>query len=112
MTPPNVTTPPHSIPALLAAAAERHGDSAAVIDGDVQLSYGDLLEQSRTFAAALVAGGLQVGDRVSIWLYNGSQWIVAALGVWSAGGTVVPINTRFKGAEAAVILGRSGATVL
>lgn len=103
---------PRSIPALLVATAERYGDQPAVIDGDVQLSYQELLEQSRTFAAALVADGFEVGDRASIWLFNSAQWIVAVLGVLSAGGVLVPINTRFKGAEAAVILGRSRAKVL
>ena len=41
-----------------------------------------------------------------------SEWIVAALGVTTAGGVLVPINTRFKGAEAAYVLARSGARAL
>ena len=49
---------------------------------------------------------MRPGDRVAIWAPNGYRWIVAALGLWEAGAVLVPVNTRFKGAEAAVILGR------
>jgi acyl-CoA synthetase (AMP-forming)/AMP-acid ligase II len=105
-------TVPRSIPALLEGTAERYGELPAVVDGDLTLSYEELVEQSGTFAAALVAAGFEVGDRASIWLFNSAQWIVAMLGVSSAGGVLVPINTRFKGGEAAVILGRSRASVL
>lgn len=38
--------------------------------------------------------------------------IPAVLGLSSAGGTLVPVNTRFKGPEAADILRRSGARAL
>ena len=49
---------------------------------------------------------------MAIWCPNRVEWIVAVLGVWDAGAVVVPVNTRFKGTEAAQILGRSRARVL
>ena len=51
-------------------------------------------------------------SRLAIWAPNSWRWIVAVLGLWEAGATLVPINTRFKDAEASVILERSGATLL
>ena len=51
-------------------------------------------------------------DVVAIWAPNGLPWIVAALGTWHAGAVLVPINTRFKGHEAAEVLRRSRARVL
>ena len=62
--------------------------------------------------AALMASGVEPGDRVAVWAPNSLEWIVAALGVTTAGGVLVPVNTRFKGAEAAYILARSGARAL
>jgi acyl-CoA synthetase (AMP-forming)/AMP-acid ligase II len=59
-----------------------------------------------------MASGIEPGDRVAVWAPNSFRWIVAALGVTTAGGVLVPVNTRFKGAEAAFILARSGARVL
>ncbi len=52
------------------------------------------------------------GDRVAIWAPNTTEWIVSALGAVSAGAVLVPLNTRFKGAEAAHILRRSRARLL
>jgi HIP---CoA ligase len=98
---------PVTIPARLAMTAERHGDLVAVVDGDDSLTYADLLHESRRFGAALVASGIEPGDRVSIWAPNSSRWIVAVLGLWQAGAVLVPVNTRFKGVEAAEILARA-----
>ena len=101
-----------SIPAMLAAAEERFGDATAVREPGRDLSYAALAGAARTFGAALVASGVEPGDRVALWCPNCTEWPVAMLGILSAGGVLVPVNTRFKGAEAADILGRSGARVL
>ena len=101
-----------SIPAMLAAAVERHGDRAAVVDGATTLTWAQLAAEARRFGGALVAAGVEPGDRVAIWAPNGHRWIVAVNGLFSSGATLVPVNTRFKGAEAAEILGRSGAVAL
>ena len=61
---------------------------------------------------AIVANGIDRGDRVAIWAPNCAEWVVAALGVVGAGALLVPLNTRCKGAEAAYILRESGARLL
>ncbi len=101
-----------SIPAMAAATAERAGDRLAVVDGDTRLTWAELHDQARTFGAALVASGVEPGDRVALWAPNSAEWIVAALGLFSAGAVLIPVNTRFKGAEAAEILARSRARAL
>jgi acyl-CoA synthetase (AMP-forming)/AMP-acid ligase II len=101
-----------SIPALVAATAARLGDHVAVVDGDVTLTYAELADRSADFAAALVASGVRRGDRVGLWCFNCVEWIVAVLGTFRAGAVLVPVNTRFKGSEAADILGRSHARAL
>ena len=101
-----------SIPAMTRAAAVRFGDRPAVVDGDTRLSYAELHEEARTFGAALAASGIAPGDRVAIWAFNSAEWVVAVLGLLQAGAVLVPVNTRFKGAEAAEILSRSRARAL
>lgn len=101
-----------SIPALVRASATEFAGNDAVVDGDAHVTYAALYEQCRTTASALVASGLQAGDRVAIWAYNCCEWIVAALGLWHAGCVLVPVNTRFKGREAADVLRRSRARLL
>jgi acyl-CoA synthetase (AMP-forming)/AMP-acid ligase II len=94
------------------AAASRVGDRVAVSDGTRTLSYHELFEASRRFGAALVSSGVEPGERIAIWAFNSAEWITALLGLLQAGAVLVPINTRFKGPEAAEILGRSKARVL
>ena len=101
-----------SVPRLVREAAARFGDREAVVEGRTRISYAELGARVERSAAAAAAGGLRVGDRVAIWAPNTLQWIVAALGAVSAGGVLVPLNTRFKGAEAAYVLQRTRARLL
>ena len=87
------------------------GDAEAVVDGDRRVDFATLRGLVDDAARALVASGIERGDRVAVWAPNSLEWIVAALGVTTAGGVLVPINTRFRGAEAAFVLARSGARV-
>jgi len=101
-----------SVPAALAATAARLGDHEAIVDGDVRLTWRELAGRVDAAARAFVAAGLEPGDRVGIWAPNCREWVVAAIGLQAAGGVVVPLNTRYKGTEAAWILDRSRARVL
>ncbi|MGV9883753.1 fatty acid--CoA ligase family protein [Streptomyces sp. NPDC003006] len=101
-----------SIPGLVRAAAERYGDREAVVEGRTRVSYEELGRRVERAAAACVASGVGPGDRVAVWAPNTLDWIVSALGAVSAGAVLVPLNTRFKGAEAAYVLARSRARLL
>ncbi len=101
-----------TIPGLVRAAAERYGPAEAVAHGRTRLSYAGLGARVERAAAACLAAGVEPGDRVAIWAPNTPDWIVSALGAVSAGAVLVPLNTRFKGTEAAHILRRSRARLL
>ncbi|MFJ4281935.1 FadD3 family acyl-CoA ligase [Streptomyces massasporeus] len=101
-----------SVPDLVRAAAERHAGVEAVVEGRTRVTYAELGARVERAAAACLATGVEPGDRVAIWAPNSLDWIVAALGAVSAGAVLVPLNTRFKGAEAADVLRRSGARLL
>lgn len=103
-----------TIPKLLRASAERFGDAVAIADTDrgVSLTFTELLEAANTAAKAFVASGIEPDDRAAIWAPNIAEWVVAALGLQTAGGVLVPLNTRFKGREAGYVLERSGAKML
>ncbi|OLF15890.1 FadD3 family acyl-CoA ligase [Actinophytocola xanthii] len=101
-----------TIPAVLAAAADRFGDGDAIVDDPVRLSWRQLYAEVRTAARALIALDVRPGDRVAIWAPNTHHWVVAALAVTCAGGVLVPVNTRFTAGEAADLLTRSQAKVL
>lgn len=89
-----------TIPALLRRAASDSADVEALVDGDVRLTFAELDAAVTRFARAVVAHGLQPGDRVVVWAPNSANWVVCALGVLAAGGVLCPVNTRFRGDEA------------
>ncbi|MEV7717220.1 FadD3 family acyl-CoA ligase, partial [Streptomyces sp. NPDC088184] len=101
-----------SIPRLVRAAARRYGDREAVVEGRTRVSYAELGDRVERAAAACMASGVEPGDRVAVWAPNTLDWIVSALGAVTAGAVLVPLNTRFKGSEAAYILQRSRAKLL
>jgi acyl-CoA synthetase (AMP-forming)/AMP-acid ligase II len=101
-----------TIPALARSAAARFGDAVAVIDGDARLTFTELAAAADRVGRAFLAAGLERGDRVAIWSPNIHEWIVALLGLQAAGGVVVPVNTRYKGAETAYLLQASRARIL
>ena len=101
-----------TIPGLVRYAAERFPDLEALVDGELRLTFPQLAAAVTESAAAAIAAGVEAGDRAAIWAPNVAEWVIAALGLLSAGAVLVPLNTRFKGREAADILARSGCKLL
>lgn len=94
-------------------AAQLWADKPAIADvqpgHNTRWTFAELAEQVRTFAAALVASGFRAGERALIWAPNTRHWVVAALGIQYAGGTLVPANTRYTGSEVLELIERTGA---
>ncbi len=104
-----------TIPGAVTRAAREFGDAAALAEpgpDGLRLSYRELDERVSTVAAALIAAGVAPADRVAIWAPNDGHWVLAALGALGAGATLVPVSTRFTGAEALDVTSRSGARAL
>lgn len=98
-----------TIPEMVLSAADRFGTAEAVVDGPVRITFVELADRVRRAAGALASIGVDKGDRVAIWAPNSAEWIIAAFGILTAGGVLVPVNTRYKADEAADIIRRSGA---
>jgi acyl-CoA synthetase (AMP-forming)/AMP-acid ligase II len=101
-----------TIPALLERIARDRRDAPAVRDGDVALTCGELHLRAVDAARALLASGIGRGDAVAIWAPSSWRWIVGALATHLVGGVLVPINTRYRGDEAAFVVAKSRARVL
>ena len=101
-----------TIPGAVAASIAARPDAEAVVERARRVTYRELGELVSISTRAMIAAGVQPGDRVAIQAPNGLGWIVAALGAQSAGASLVPINMRFKGAEAAYVLSASKAMLL
>jgi acyl-CoA synthetase (AMP-forming)/AMP-acid ligase II len=101
-----------TIPELVARQAQLLGDAEAIVDRDTTISFVGLAKRVDEAARALIAMGIERGDRVAIWAPNVWEWIVTALAINTAGAVIVPVNTRYKGIEAAYLLEKSGAKAL
>jgi acyl-CoA synthetase (AMP-forming)/AMP-acid ligase II len=107
-----------TIPGLVEDAAARFGESEALVDAHgpggttTRLTFDELAEAVAAATRAVLANGIERGDRVAVWAPNCAEWVVAALGAVGAGALLVPLNTRYKGSEAAYILRESGARIL
>ena len=84
----------------------------ALIERDRPVSYEQLLEESRRVATGLSDLGVSAGDRVAIWLPNLPAWLATFFACADLGAIAVAVNTRFRSAELADIVGRSGSKVL
>jgi acyl-CoA synthetase (AMP-forming)/AMP-acid ligase II len=103
---------PRTVPGALQDAAARFGDGLAIVDGEVRLTFTELLQKVRETAAGYLTLGLSPGDRVAVWAPNSWRWEVAALAVTYAGGVLVPLNTRYTGHEVVDVLSRVDARLV
>ncbi|MET9105818.1 AMP-binding protein [Streptomyces zhihengii] len=106
-----VDPPPSVLGAFRAAAARAPGRTAlAYFDG--RLTYGETDTLSDSVAGHLAARGIAPGDRVALMLQNTPHFVIALLGAWKAGATVVPLNPMYKSGEVSHVLADAGAAAL
>jgi long-chain acyl-CoA synthetase len=79
---------------------------------DGTLSYEQVDEASGRVAAALLALGLERGDRVAVQLPNLPEFLVSYFGILKAGLIMVPLNPLLKAREIAYHLADSGSRIL
>jgi long-chain acyl-CoA synthetase len=97
---------------MFKAGVGRNQDGDAIRYFDGRITYRELDELTDAFAAALLDGGLQRGDRVAMYLQNVPQFVIGLVGTWKAGGIGVSINPMNRERELELLLKDSGTTVL
>jgi amino acid adenylation domain-containing protein len=97
---------------LLADSAQRRPESVAVRIHDEQITYGELERQSNQLAHALIAAGVQPGERVGLHLPKSLAAIVGMFGVLKAGAVYVPMDPGAPGSRIADIVEQTRTTHL
>jgi len=69
--------------------ADRTPDATALVDGDLRLSYADLVNRADAAASRLAGLGMTSGDRLLVQLPNGWEFVVLTLACLRVG--VVPV---------------------
>ena len=74
-------------------AARTHPERLALVVGDEQHTYGDLLSASEKVARLLLRGRADLDEaRVVLLVPPGFEYVAAQWGIWRAGGVVVPLG--------------------
>ena len=101
-----------SIAGLLWSTARTRSTAPAMVIRGREVGYAELLERTAAIATALVASGLQPGDRVAVMLENGPDAVAGFFGIVATGGIAVVLNELLRPRQIADLLEDSGATVL
>jgi crotonobetaine/carnitine-CoA ligase len=98
---------------ILDDLADRQPDRTYVVfeDGE-EWSCRQLAERVRAVAAGLQREGVGLGEPVAVWLPNGRASLVAFYAINYLGAVFVPLNTAYRGAVLAHVLGNAGARLL
>jgi len=97
---------------FMESSADRLPDKVALIGDGQRLTYAEVEAQANRLANALLAQGLQRGDRVVLFLPNCLELAIAIFAVLNAGGVFVPLNPSTKSDKCAYILNNCQARVL
>jgi fatty-acyl-CoA synthase len=98
----------------LRITATRHGESDALVvrPQGFRATYRQLWDMTTDAARALLALGVQVGDRVGIWAANRYEWVVIQYATARIGAILVNINPAYQTPELQHALRLSGVSVL
>ena len=79
-------------------------DRPAVTCGDARLTRAELESAANRLARDLAAGGVGVGDMVTVALPNSVDWFVAFAAAWKVGATPQPVSSRLPRPELEAIV--------
>ncbi len=89
-----------------------HREALVVKHQDIRWTYSELSEHIDTTAKALMASGLEKGDRVGLWSPNRYEWVVMQFATAKAGVIMVNINPAYRSHELKYVLNLSGCKIL
>jgi fatty-acyl-CoA synthase len=103
-----------TIGANLERTVARFPDADAVVSRHqgVSFTYAELNEGVDRLARALMAAGLEPGDRLGIWSPNCVEWLMLQFATAKAGVILVNINPAYRASELEYALNQSGCRIL
>ena len=98
----------------LARTAAEYPDAEALVSCEqgVRWTYAELDERVDRAAAALIAAGLEPGDRLGIWSPNRAEWTLIQYATARAGVILVNVNPAYRTSELEYALRQSGCRML
>jgi fatty-acyl-CoA synthase len=93
-------------------AAQRWGGREALCFRERRWSFEQLAKDVDHATKALLALGVEPGERVSLWLPNCPEWVHLMFALARVGAVQIPINTRLRSQEIGYVLRQSGCRTL
>jgi fatty-acyl-CoA synthase len=103
---------PRTLSDWLDDCAKRYGERPMVLADDRELSYAEVVAESRRLADGLATLGVQPGDRVAMVMANYPELVAIKFGIARAGAIAVPLNYLYRGDELRFALADSGCRVV
>ncbi|WP_414526718.1 AMP-dependent synthetase/ligase [Nodularia chucula] len=105
-----------ALPEIWPLAAKKFGDVVALHNPNSQpeviISYSQLAEEIKYFAAGLQASGVNAGDRISLISDNSPRWFIADQGIMTAGAVNAVRSSQSEREELLFIITNSDSTAL
>ncbi len=101
-----------SVPDVFAGCVAGVSGRVAVVCGGEALTYGELAARARGLASVLRGVGVGVESRVGVCVGRGVSYVVGLLGVWWAGGVVVPLDPGYPVERLRFVVGDAGVSAL
>ena len=96
-TAPIAAHPDRTLPTVIEALAETHGDAPALLSERESFSYRQLVARSNRYARWALQQGIAKGEAVCLMMPNRPEYVAIWLGVTRVGGIVSLINTNLRG---------------
>jgi fatty-acyl-CoA synthase len=102
---------------LLDEAVERWPDNEAIVFSSYEdmgiaarWTFAELRERARRVGRALIASGIEPGERFGIWATNIPEWLELQFGAAYTGAVVIPMNPLYRASEVEYVLGKARAS--
>ena len=100
---------PRTLVDILYATAETNPGKPALDDGDLVLSYAEMMAQAERIAAGLHARGVRRGSRVGVRITSGTRELyLAIIGTLVAGAAYVPVDADDPEERAELVFAQAG----
>ena len=103
---------PMKLDELLNQAAEKWPTQTALMFPGAHLTFDDLRANARRRALSLIGAGIEPGDHVGILSLNLPEYVESVYAISMVGGTAVPLNARYRGAELRHVISNSDIRLL
>ncbi|MGW6020537.1 amino acid adenylation domain-containing protein [Streptomyces sp. NPDC055099] len=96
--------PPREVVPELIAGRVVSSPGAVAVQGERELSYGELWAESGRWAHYLTGMGVRRGDRVAVVMERSPELVALLLGIWRAGAAYVPVDAGWPKERVAFVL--------